>query len=145
VPEPRRKVDVPFESDAEVDEFVRLFELCDLPYERWTHRGHLAVAAFYLTRYALSEATDRARAGIRRYNVARGDPAGYHETITVIFMRLVARELTAVGPEGVARLVDDLAARCGVDWLYRYYSPERLWSAEARAGLVPPDIRPLDF
>ena len=145
MPEPRNKVDIPFESDAEIDEFVRLFELCDLPYERWTHRAHLAVAASYLTRYARSEAIDRARVGIQRYNRTRGDPAGYHETITVVFMRLVARELAAVGSDRIADLVNDLAGRCPVTWLYQYYSPERLWSAEARAGLVPPDIRPLDF
>ncbi|HKB06625.1 MAG TPA: hypothetical protein VKD90_30795 [Gemmataceae bacterium] len=144
MPEPRTKVDVPFESDAEIDEFVRLFELCELPYERWTHRAHLAVAASYLTRYALSEATDRARAGIQRYNRTRGDPAGYHETITVVFMRLVARELTADG-RGIAGLVNELAGRCPVTWLYQYFSPKRLWSAEARAGLVAPDLRPLDF
>lgn len=141
----RTKIDIPFATDADVADLVRLFESCELPYERWTHRAHLAVAASYLGRYALSEATDRARAGIRRYNVTRGDPAGYHETITVVYMRLVAKEVAAVPPDGVAGLVNDLASRCQIGWLYRYYSRGRLWSPEARAAFVPPDLRPLDF
>jgi hypothetical protein len=145
VSEARRKIDIHFRSAADIAELVRLFESCELPYERWTHRAHLAVAAAYLAGYALSEALDRARAGIQRYNRTRGDPAGYHETITVVYLRLVARELASVPPDGAAGLVNDLAERCRVEWLYQYYSPDRLWSAEARAGFVPPDVCPLDF
>jgi hypothetical protein len=141
----RVKVDVPFRSTADLVDLVRLFESCELPYERWTHRAHLAVAAVYLGRYALEEATRWARDCIRRYNRARGDAAGYHETITVLFMRLVARELAGVPTDAVAGLVNDLAERCRVSWLYEYYTAERLWSAEARAEFVPPDRRPLDF
>jgi hypothetical protein len=138
------KVDRPFTSDTEIDELVRLFELCELPGERWTHRAHLAVAATYLGRYPLNEATDRARTHIWRYNESRGNLTGYHETITVAFMRLVARELGRTASTR-ADLVNDLAGRCRVDWLLAYYSRERLWSAEARAEFTPPDLCPLDF
>jgi hypothetical protein len=145
VAQPRKKVDIPFRIDTEIAELVRLFESGELPYERWTHRAHLAVAAYYLGRYPLREATDRARVGIRRYNAARGDPAGYHETITVLYMRLVARELSVGLRDGVSGLVNDLADRYRLDWLLGYYSSDRIWSVEARAGFVPPDLRPLDF
>ncbi|HKA07139.1 MAG TPA: hypothetical protein VKD71_07760, partial [Gemmataceae bacterium] len=69
---------------------------------------------------------------------------GYHETITVLFMRLVARELGSRLPAKAA-FINDLAAHYRVDWLLDYYSRDRLWSAEARADFVPPDLRPLDF
>jgi hypothetical protein len=138
------KIDHPFTSDAEIDEMVRLFESCELPGERWTHRAHLAVAATYLDRYPLSEATDRVRTHIRRYNESRGNTTGYHETITVVFMRLVARELQKA-LETRARLVNELAMRCRVEWLLEYYSGDRLWSVQARADFVEPDLRPLDF
>jgi hypothetical protein len=139
---PDAKIDMPFASDTDIDDMVRLFESCDLPGERWTHRAHLAVAATYVSRYPLSEATDRARTNIRRYNESRGNKIGYHETITVLFMRLVAREL---GQGSRAVIVNDLAGRCRLDWLLGYYSSQRLWSAEARAEFVDPDLRPLDF
>jgi hypothetical protein len=139
------KVDHPFASDAEIAELVRLFESSELPGERWTHRAHLAVAATYVCAYPLGEATDRAREHIRRYNESRGNLTGYHETITVLFMRLVARDLRVARPASLAAFVNDLAARYRVGWLFGYYSQNRLWSPEARAGLIPPDLRPLDF
>jgi hypothetical protein len=138
------KPDPPFTSDAEIAELVALFESCRLPGERWTHRAHLAVAATYLRRYPLSEATDRARAHIRRYNESRGNLTGYHETITVLFMRLVARELTTAQPV-LAEFINGLAARFPMDRMLHYYTKDRLWSAEARAMFVGPDVRPLDF
>lgn len=141
----RLKIDIPFTSDAEVADFVQLFESCDLPYERWTHRAHLAVAVRYLQRYPLIVATDRARTYIPRYNRARGDANGYHETITILFMRLVAREMRVAPGRETAALINDLAERFQIGWLLRYYSPEHLWSAEAREVFVPPDLQALDF
>jgi hypothetical protein len=139
-----RKPDPPFASDAEVADLVRLFESCELPGTRWTHRAHLAVAASYLRCYPLSGATDRARVHIRRYNESRGNHTGYHETVTVLFLRLVARELRS-DPPTLSAFVNDLAGRFPTDWLLGYYSRDRLWSAEARAGFLEPDLRPLDF
>jgi hypothetical protein len=145
VPPSRPKIDVPFTSEAEIAELVRLFESCELPYERWTHRAHLAVAVAYLQRYSLLEATERARTYIPRYNMARGDPNGYHETLTVLFMRLVDREMRAMPNASPAVLVNDMNERYRVSWLLNYYTPELLWSAGARTAFVPPDLRALDF
>jgi len=122
---------------------VRLFESCELPYERWTHRAHLAVAASYLQHYPHPQALERVRANIQKYNVALGDPKGYHETITVLFMKLVAREMT--GNANLHDIVNGLNDRCKVSWLLEYYSEALLWSAEARATFVEPDRKPLDF
>jgi hypothetical protein len=138
------KPDPPFASDTEVAELVRLFESCQLPGERWTHRAHLAVAATYLRSYPLPDAIDRARMHIRRYNASRGNHTGYHETITVLFMRLVARELEPDPPD-LAGFVNGLAGRFPMDWILGYYTKDRLWSAAARAGFIEPDLRPLDF
>src|SRR5437763_3346266 len=113
----RLKIDSSFATDAEVLELVRLFESCELPFERWTHRAHLAVAAVYLQRYPLNDATDRARRFIPQYNVTCGDPGGYHETITVLFMRLVEREMRMAPADDLATFVNDLAERFQLAWL----------------------------
>jgi hypothetical protein len=139
------KVDPPFTAEFQSAELVQLFESCELPCERWTHRAHLAVAATYLQRYPLSEATDRVRVHIQRFNAAQGKHTGYHETITVLYMRLVARELSIATPSNMADLVNGLATRFPIDALLGYYSRERLWSEAARAAFVEPDLRPLDF
>src|SRR5687767_10729265 len=87
------KIDIPFTDDAEIATLVEQFEQSRWPYERWTHRAHLAVAAFYLRTLPLAEATERMRFHIQQYNRTCGDPNGYHETITVLFMRLMHHRL----------------------------------------------------
>jgi hypothetical protein len=142
----REKIDLPFVSDAEVVEMVALFERCEWPYPRWTHRAHLGVALCYLQAYPFDTALARVRHHIPLYNRTCGDPSGYHDTITVLFMRRARRYLQVhAGHVSLAAAVEELAAACDMRWPLRYYSPERLWSAEARAGWVGPDRRPLDF
>jgi hypothetical protein len=141
----RTTIDTPLATAGDLADLLAGFETCTWPFERWTHRAHLAVATAYLLRYPLSEATDRARAGIKKYNAVRGSGTGYHETITVLFMRLVARELRVARPADVAAFVNDLADRFRVDALLVYYSRDRLFSPAAGAGFAEPDLRPLDF
>jgi hypothetical protein len=140
----RLKLDIPFQSDEEIAVLVEMFEECRWPYVLWTHRAHLAVAVHYLRRLPFPDAVDRARQHIRLYNQTCGDGDGYHETITVLFMRLVAAHLED-HCSSEANLVDELCPNHGVQWLLRYYSPERLWSAEAKARWVEPDLQRLDF
>ena len=147
----RVKVDIPFQSDAEINELVRTFEAQTWPYERWTHRAHLAIATYYLQQYDFDEATARIRQNINRYNHACGNPDGYHETITIVFMRLVAWILSEEiipapsRPNSMADLVNRLADTYDMDFLLTYYSRERLWSQEARSRWLEPDQKPLDF
>lgn len=143
---PREKIDLPFATDAEVVDMVVQFERCEWPYPRWTHRAHIGVALYYLRTYSLEVALDRGRLHIPMYNRTRGDPAGYHETITVLFMRRVHRYLQDNPSQpSLADAIEEVAAACDMLWPLRYYSTERLWSAEARAGWVDPDRQPLDF
>lgn len=140
------KIDLPFADDAEIAVMVELFEQCRWPYERWTHRAHLALAVHYLSRHPYEDALALVRANIQMYNRTCGDADGYHETITVLFLRRVARALAERhdGDTFVA-VVDRLCRCCDMRWLLRYYSPGRLRSAAAKASWLEPDLRPLDF
>lgn len=140
-----KKVDPPLSTDAEVEELVTAFEDATLPYSRWTHRAHLAVAVVYLTRYRFDLALDRVRLHIQLYNGIRGKADGYHETVTAAHMARVAAYLQSkVDPPTLAAAVAEVAALCPKGWLAAHYSPGRLASAEARAGWVDPDLAPLD-
>jgi hypothetical protein len=141
----REKIDTPFASDVSVAEVVAAFEACTLPYPRWTHRAHLAVAAVFVTRWPFADALARARHHIDLYNRTCGDPDGYHETLTVLFLRRVAAEVRVQGSRSLADLVNELTTRCDMTWPLRHYSAEVLWSAVAKAGWVEPDREPLDF
>jgi|EP01137_Pigoraptor_chileana_P022528 hypothetical protein len=140
------KIDHPFADDVEVADMVARFEACTWPYPRWTHRAHLGVALSYLRQYPFDVALARVRHHIPLYNRTCGDPNGYHDTITVLFLRRVGRYVRDnPGLGSLAAAVEELARECDMRWPFRYYSPDLLWSPAARAGWVEPDLRPLDF
>ena len=136
--------------DVEAERLVLEFEACTLAGERWTHEAHLTVALWYLVRHADAEATRLIREGIQRYNRARGvemtKEGGYHETITLFYIRAIRRHLKgARAAQTFAELLDGLLAACGDrNFPFEYYSRERLLSWEARTGWLEPDLKSLD-
>ncbi|HEX8073313.1 MAG TPA: hypothetical protein VF546_25435 [Pyrinomonadaceae bacterium] len=134
----------------EVARLVSEFEACTLPGARWTHEAHLTVGLWYLARHDAATATELIRAGIKRYNAARGveqtETGGYHETITLFYVRVISRYLRgARAGASLAELVAGLMPACGDRALpFEYYSRERLFSWAARTSWVEPDLKPLD-
>jgi hypothetical protein len=128
-------------------EFLAAFENCTLPRSEWTHAAHLRMAYLYLRRSddTYDGALTRVRDGIRAYNVAQGNPSGYHETITVAFVRLLHDRIRRA-PESAATFDGFRAAHpdlfdTGI--LLRHYSRPLLLSGEARVRFIEPDGTPL--
>ena len=136
--------------EVDVDDLAARFAVPSLRRAEWTHVAHLAVGAWHVHRYGTAEALTRVRDGIRRLNVSIGgantESSGYHETITAAYITLLAEFLEACPPglplaDGLARLwTTPLAER---DMLFTFYSRERLFSTDARARWVDPDLAPL--
>jgi hypothetical protein len=126
------------------------FTALTLRKDEWTHVAHLTVGVWHVDRYGAAEALTRLRDGIRRLNESHGNvntaTSGYHETITAAYVTLLAAYLEAC-PSGlplaarVERLLESPLA--GRDMLLAFYSRERLFSTNARATWVDPDIAPL--
>lgn len=141
---------VTFRSTVEILELVRRFEDCTLPREEWTHAAHLTMALWHLLQYDWPEATARVRRGIRRYNAAHGilttPTGGYHETLTLFWLRAVRAFLEEGRNEArpLVRLANELIASAGRSLPLAHYTRERLFSPEARANWVEPDLKPLD-
>jgi hypothetical protein len=139
-----------YSTAAEIECLVRNFESGLLPRQSWTHAAHLTVGLWYLLRHPWPEAVRRVRAGIKRYNEASGIPttreSGYHETITLFWLRMVRRYLETAQREcSLLALANGLVERYAKSGLpFEYYTRERLMSWEARAGWVEPDLKPLD-
>jgi len=146
-PEKRiEKSDLPLADDAEIVNLVRQFEQCTLPYKHWTHRAHLAVATLYLRKFSFDDALVRIRKNICAYNQKCGDPEGYNESITLMFMKKIdAESKRDDNSRSIHEQVKRLQHLCTVDWLYNYYSPDLIWSDQAKAGWVDPDVVELDF
>ena len=136
-------------SRSEVEAFIGEFEARRLPKARWTHEAHLVAGFWYTWCLERSAALDAIRAYIRAHNEAVGTPntdmSGYHETITRLYMSAIARHISDHSEASFedalsSLLVSPLADR---DWPLRYYSRERLFSAEARGRWVEPDVSQL--
>ena len=141
--------EVRFQSAAEVLALVRDFKFCTLPREQWTHHAHLTVALWHVLRYPHQTAVRLVREGIKRYNEAHGirttKTGGYHETITLFWMRVVRDYVRGVPTRRLtlAQLANGLVDRCPKDLPFAYYTRERLTSWDARTGWVEPDLKPL--
>ena len=139
-----------FRTSEEMFELLRRFKDCTLPREEWTHAAHLTVALWHLLQFDWPEAVARVRRGIKRYNAAHGVRAtptgGYHETLTLFWLRAVRSFLEAERNEARAlvHLANELAATHDTGLPLRHYTRELLFSPEARAGWVEPDLKPIE-
>lgn len=138
-----------YERAAEVEALVRGFLSGTLPWSAWTHAAHLTVALWHLLHYDWAEAVERVRRGIMCYNAAHGAETtrerGYHETITLFWMRYVRSFLEANYNEGrsLASLANTLIERADRNAPLEHYSRELLFSWEARLAWVEPDLKAL--
>jgi len=135
-------------SARSLEDLVSAFRSATLPRDEWTHAAHLRVGVWHVLTFG-EAALDELRAAIRRLNEAHGTPntdtAGYHETITWLFVRLIAH-LRDQHPPNIpaARLADVAVERLSDRSLPgRYFSPALLASSEARRRVVAPDRDPL--
>jgi hypothetical protein len=139
---------------AEIEGLVCAFETCVLPPAEWNHRAHLLMALFYLYHHNEAYAVELMRQGIRRYRkhsyLLRGEeqPAGggYHETITLFYVKVLRRYLTAV-PAGtpLENIARDVVQDCGSkDFVLNFYTAKRLFSERARLEWIEPDLQCID-
>jgi hypothetical protein len=140
------KIELPLASDPEIIDVVIRFENCTLPIEHWTHRAHLAIAVAYVRTLNQKSALDRIRDRINLFNQNCGDPNGYNETVTRMFIRKLASEIEqGKSARSMHEEVERLSHLCRVEWLYHYFSKQRIWSDEAKANWIEPDLNELDF
>lgn len=133
-----------------MDAFLAAFEAGTLPKVRWTHGAHLLTGACYV--HALSEAaaTDKMRLCVRRYNEAVGgkntETSGYHETITVAWIKVLAKLLRECAPMERAAFAALAVERFEDDrkYLQRFYDFDLVGSVEARRRWIAPTIGSLD-
>jgi hypothetical protein len=131
------------------DEFLAAFERCTLARdEQWSHAAHLRMAYCHLRKYPYPEALERVRKGIPRLNAKFGTPEllerGFHETLTVAWMRLIHATMLAHG----SREDSDAFFKAQPHLTHSsviglFYSDARLWTWEAKRGFVEPDLLPL--
>jgi len=140
-------------TEPELDEFIASFEDGTLPKCRWTHGAHLLTGACYVHTFGVEAAADRMRVGVKRYNLAVGgkntETSGYHETITVAWVKILDRLLREAQAErGMSRaeFAALAVARYEGDHSHpqRYYDFDLVASTEARRVWVAPTLASFD-
>jgi hypothetical protein len=120
--------------------------------ERFNHRAHLCVGLYHLSRPWLDDegtAAQRVRDAILAFNDRVGavqtETSGYHETITLFYVRIIRYFLSTRHPtEEFNALADTLLEQWGDPKLpLQYWSKERLMSWDARLAWVDPDLKKL--
>jgi hypothetical protein len=137
-------------TEAEIDAFIAAFEECTLVKQRWTHSAHLLTGACYVHSLGQAAAIEKMRTCVRRYNESVGgkntETSGYHETITVAWIKLLdglRRSTPTVDRASFAALaVQHFANRR--DIFSQYYDFDLVGSTEARLRWVAPTLQPLD-
>ena len=135
-------------TEPEIDAFLAAFEAGTLPKEQWTHSAHLFTGACYV--HMLGEEPAIQRMCIKRHNESVGtqntDTGGYHETITIAWIKLLCRLLRQSGPMervAFAQLAEERFAG-DRDIFRRYYAFDLVKSVEARRTWIPPDLASFD-
>jgi hypothetical protein len=136
-------------AETEVRRVARGLLDRSLPCPEWTHEAHLAAITVILLEHPDIVPERDLPAIIATYNVAVGgvnsDAEGYHETITRCWIA-IARAFHAgtTGLPLLARVNGFIEAPEGRrDAPLRHYSPDRLFSVDARRRFVEPDRMPL--
>jgi hypothetical protein len=118
-----------------------------LTHAQWTHEAHVRTAFLHAQRYSLDEAHLRLRAGIIRLNERHGlietSSRGYFETLTRVWLQLVAEARARSGATSSRELLERCPELYDRTLPTRYYSRELLSSVRARSIFVAPDLEPL--
>ena len=132
-------------TDAEL---ITRFESQSISRTEWTHRLHVRMAYVYLQQHAFDAALERIRRGIQLLNAANhvpeGPQAGYNETMTVAWARLVHTTLIEQGPEATSDEFVDRHPHLLCSTLLRLFYSRTIWAAQdCKTQFVEPDLAPL--
>ena len=134
-----------YDSEKEIFTVVRGFEDATIARDEWKHAEHLTVALYYLTRHDIETATAKMRNGIFKllrngFAVDLTKEMPYHETLTVFWMRTVADFNALKNGTSLLDKANEVVAKYDKDYPLKFYSREYLFSNDARAKFVEPDL-----
>ncbi len=133
----------------EVQNLVTEFEQGTYPVAKWNHRAHVLMALWYTYHQPLPQARKSIKEGIKHYNVSVGgkntDRSGYHETLTELYIRVLAQYQLMFDDNNLTARIDLLDDQPFLDKSFplRYYRKDLLMSKKARRQWIPPDLKPL--
>ena len=130
---------IPGSAKLSNDQFLQGAISGSLNPAEFRHADHLRLGWLAVDRWPLDVAEEFARESIQRIANRHGAGRLYHETITTAWIRLIASH----HEETFAEFLTLNEHRLTKELLYRFRTPGRLWSDEARRNWLIPDRAPL--
>ena len=123
--------------------FVQAFEACQVAPGDFDHPAHVRLAYIYLCDYPADAAAERMKSALLAFLGHLGiGPAKYHETLTRAWVMAVAHFMTRGAPgDSAAAFMAAHPQLLDSRIMLTHYSAEVLFSTEARAAFVHPDIQ----
>ena len=130
-------------SDDEA--FRRAFEAFEIPPDHFDHGAHVRLAYAYLCHHDAEQATSAMKRSLLAYLEHLGvGTAKYHETITQAWVMAVRHFMESTEPcAGYSEFIDRNPLLLDTEIMLSHYSAEVLFSDEARAAFVTPDVSPI--
>lgn len=137
-------MEIYYKTDDEIRALVSAFEACSFHPSEFRHYQHLTVALWYVWHLSLDEASVKMTKGIRRLAETYGK-MGYHETITLFWLRIVANFVAEHRRKtSLTAIANALIDSCNdKDLIGQFYSAELLATDKAKAEWVEPDLKAL--
>ena len=149
---PLAKSEPPLASDGDIETLALAVLAGSHAYSNWTHLAHCALTVYLLRERPARDLERQIGEIIRNYNqavgVANTARSGYHETLTIFYLRAIRafldRDCASLGlAKSFARLrASPLGER---EFVFSYYSRARLFDPEKRGVWQEPDLHPLPF
>lgn len=133
-----------YETEKEITDVVRLFETAAISRTDWKHAEHLTVALHYLSNHDFEAAYKKMRDGIfnllRAFEVDLSKEMPYHETLTIFWLKAVDDFRKISNGYSKVELYNKMTEELDKDFPLKFYTRELLFSDEARAKFVEPDL-----
>ena len=133
-----------YETEDEILSVVKAFESGTVSRDEWRHAEHLTVALYYLSHNDFETSLRKMRNGIfnllKAFEVDLTKEMPYHETMTVFWIRTVFDFKNSKNNASMPEICSELIEKFDKDYPLRFYSRERLFSDEARAKFIAPDL-----
>src|SRR5262245_21175641 len=106
---------------------IENFESLAIPVAEWNHRAHVTVAYLFLRELPFDQAAARMRSGLHailgHFKIEQTQTQGYHETLTLAWMRVIAAMMSAYGPsDGAEAFLEQHPHLASRHLLRLYYS-----------------------
>lgn len=132
-----------YKTEVEIIEVIEKFEACTIERGAWGHPEHLILAYHYALTNEFDMALEKMRKGIfkllRAFDVDLEKEMPYHETLTVFWMKTI-REFAKDKNGYSVEIISEMIEKYDKNYPSKFYSNEYLFSDEAKASYVEPDL-----